>query len=147
MKKLILALILGMTFIGTTALADNMAQQRMKMIHHVNPMPNLMQVIIRQGDKLGLSADQAAALKKWHSENAPRITQLAREILALEKKLHDEALAGASGDELQKLADDSFRLRNEIMKIKLACRNNMHSVLNKEQWARMIELYKAMNSN
>jgi len=146
MKKLLLSLILGSLLCGTAAFADDMAKQRMKIIHHTNPLPNLMQVIIKKGDELNLSEEQAKALKGWHSENSPRIMQDAKQIMAVEKKLHDEALAGASGDELQKLADESFRLRMEIMKIKLACRNNMHQVLKKDQWDKLLKLYAAMNS-
>lgn len=117
--------------------------QMMRMMQHVNPMPNLMKVIIQQDDQLDLTEEQSNALKGWRSKNHPRMKKIAEQVVALEKKLADEALAGAPGAALQQITNQILSARENIIKGKLACRNHIHGILNQEQWDKLVELYKA----
>ena len=123
--------------------ATGMTPEQMQMLHHANPMPNLMQVIMTQGDKLELTEKQSKALDEWHSKNHPRIMEMVKRVAELEKTLANEALDGASGAVLQQITNEIFKLRENIIKTKLACRNNMHNILNPKQWDKVVELYKA----
>lgn len=61
--------------------------QKMQMMSHANPMPNLMRVIIKQGEKLKLSGEQQASLKKWRKENNAKTQMMAKEVIKLEAQL------------------------------------------------------------
>ncbi|WP_456373946.1 hypothetical protein [Thiolapillus sp.] len=140
-RLLILLSVLGLS-ISSFVFAD-MTPEQMQMLHHANPMPNLMLVVLKQGDKLELKDEQSKALKEWHSKHHPRIMAMAKRVAELEKTLSNEALDGASGAVLQQITNEIFKVRENIIKTKLACRNNMHNILKPEQWDKLVELYKA----
>lgn len=144
MKHILLSIIAVSAFsLFSHAFADmDMTTEQMKLIRHVNPMPNLMMVVIKNKEQLILSEEQDAALKEWRSNNHPQMMKMAKQVVTLEKKLAEEALAGASGAELQQISSEIFNVRGAIIKGKLACRNYMHDILNQEQWNKVVELYK-----
>ena len=90
-----------------------------------------------------LTEKQSKALDEWHSKNHPRIMEMVKRVAELEKTLANEALDGASGAVLQQITNEIFKVRENIIKTKLACRNNMHNILNPKQWDKVVELYKA----
>jgi len=120
-----------------------MSKQMMAVIKHVNPMPNLMMALMKHEKELDLSDEQKAALAAWRKEARPRMKQMARMVVKLEKQIHDAALAGASGAVIQELATRMFNVRGAILKQKLACRNNMAKILGMEKMKKLIELYRA----
>lgn len=140
-RLLILLSVLSLSF--SSFIFADMTPERKQLMRHVNPMPNLMHVIKKKGDQLELTEDQSAALKEWRSKNKPHMKQLVKQVFTLEKKLAEEALAGAPGTELQQITNQMLSARENIIKGKLACRNTIHSVLNKKQWDKLVELYKA----
>ena len=142
MKHILLPLIVAAALSMSSFSFADMTPEQARLIHHANPMPNLMMVVNKNKDQLDLSEEQASALKEWHSKNQPHMMQMAKQVMTLEKKLSDEALAGASGSVLQQITSEIFDVRGTIIKTKLACRNNMHDVLNEEQWNKVVELYK-----
>ena len=142
MKHILLPLIVAAALSMSSFSFADMTPEQARLIHHANPMPNLMMVVNKNKDQLDLSEEQASALKEWHSKNQPNMMQMAKQVMTLEKKLSDEALAGASGSVLQQITSEIFNIRGTIITTKLACRNNMHDVLNEEQWNKVVELYK-----
>ncbi len=139
-----LLILLSLFNLSFSTLADTgMTPEQMQMLHHANPMPNLMQVVMTQSDKLELTEEQRKALDKWHEKNHPRIMEMVKRVAELEKTLAREALEGASGAVLQRITNETFRLRENIITTKLACRNNMHNILKPKQWDKLVELYKA----
>ena len=118
--------------------------QKIKMMKHANPMPNLMRVIMKQGEKLSLSDDQQAALKKWRKENSAKTKAMAKKVIALEAQLKEKSLAGTDADEIKMLAEKVLAIRLNIIEGKTKCRDNMRKVLKKEQWEKLIGLYKKM---
>ncbi len=142
MKYKLLPLIAATLLLLSSASFAEITPEQMKAVVHANPMPNLMMVVNKNKDQLNLSEEQATALKAWHSENQPHMMEMATQVLELEKKLNDEALAGASGAALKQITGEIFNVRGAIIKTKLGCRNHMHSVLNQEQWDKVVELYK-----
>lgn len=142
MKFRLLPLIGAAALLLSSVSFADITPEQMKSVVHANPMPNLMMVVKKNKDQLDLSEEQAAALDEWHSKNQPAMMKMATQVLELEKKLNDEALAGASGQVLQQITGEIFNVRGAIIRTKLGCRNHMHSVLNQEQWDKVVELYK-----
>lgn len=143
MKNTLLTLLSVLALSFSSFVLAGMTPEQMQLVHHANPMPNLMQVVMNQGDKLELTEEQSKALDEWHSKNHPRIMAMAKRVAELEKTLSNEALDGASGAVLQQITNEIFKVRENIIKTKLACRNNMHNILKPAQWDKLVELYKA----
>jgi hypothetical protein len=147
MKKYLYALVVVCGLVASSlALADQpmaMTPEKMAAIKHANPMPNLMMVVVKHEKELGLDDEQKAALAAWRKEAQPRMMEMVKTVIKLEKQIHDAALAGASGAVLQQLAAKLFNVRGAIIKQKLACRNNMAKILGMEKMKKVIELYKA----
>jgi len=121
----------------------DMSPAQMAVLKHANPMPNLMMVVMKHEKELDLSDRQKAALAAWRKEAHPRMMEMVKTVMKLEKQIHDATLAGASGAVLQELATKMFNVRGAIIKQKLACRNNMAKILGMEKMKKVIELYKA----
>ena len=117
---------------------------KMKMMHHANPMPSLMRVIVKKGDTLNLDENQKLALKKWRTENKAIAGAKAKKVAKLESQLKNKALNGASEKDLESLATEVLAIRMDIIKGKIACRDNMQKILNDKQYKQVISLYKAM---
>ncbi len=139
-----LPILLSLFILSFSALAETgMTPEQMQMLRHANPMPNLMRVVMTQGDKLDLTAEQRKALDEWHRKNQPHMMEMVKRVHELEKRLANEALEGASGAVLQQITNEIFKLRENIITAKLACRNHMHGILKPKQWDKLVELYKA----
>lgn len=117
---------------------------KMKMMKHANPMPSLMRVIMKKGDLLNLNDKQKVALKKWRTENNAKTGARAKKVIELEAQMKAKALDGASVEILTSLAKEALGVRMDIIKGKIACRDNMKSILNDQQYKQAIALYKKM---
>lgn len=142
MKKYLLILMAVLGVLLTSVATAQWSPQQMLIMKHVNPMPNLMQLVVKHEDELKLSDEQKAALEAWRKEAQPKMMEMAKTVIKLEKQLHDAALAGASGAVLQEIATRIFNVRGAIIKQKLACRNRMAQILGLEKMKQVIELYK-----
>lgn len=118
--------------------------KHMKKMHHANPMPNLMRVIMMQGDKLDLSPEQEIALAKWRKQHKPVSKKLVADIIAGEKTLMLSSLAGVPKADLMRAFDHIATLRRQMAEMKSNCRDNMRKVLSKEQFSKVTALYKEM---
>ncbi len=67
---------------------------------------------------------------------------LVKDIMNAEHGLHSAALGNASQAELQDLMDNVLRLRLQIAKGKMRCRENMRKVLNEQQWNKVVSIYR-----
>ncbi len=121
----------------------NETQAKMAMIKHTNPMPNLMLVIKKMSDKLDLSTDQAAKLKAWGDERGPIMAKQYKAIIKLEKNILEAGLNNEPVDKIYQLADAITMERIKVIRGKLFCRDKMKSILNADQFKKVIELYKA----
>lgn len=115
---------------------------KMAMLKHVNPMPNLMLVVKKMGDKLDLSEKQATKLKQWREERGPIMDKQYKTIIKLESELQDAALNNASHEKLLELADGIMQNRIKVMRGKAFCRNKMKEILKPEQYKKVLTLYK-----
>jgi Spy/CpxP family protein refolding chaperone len=113
-----------------------------KGFHMLQPMPNLMRVVMHHGDQLDLSKEQAAALAAWRTANHERIQARMKAIATVRKVLQDAILRGANIAAVNVHLSHMDRVRAEIVAAKIACRDHMRKVLNDEQWEKVVELYR-----
>jgi len=142
MRNILVLFILSfMTFSSLQAQGNNVDD---KVLKHVNPMPNLMRVVMKYKDELQLTENQITAINLWKQSNKPRIKKLIQKVMEQEKNLHEMALNSDSHlvAEAQKMLDN----RKNIIILKAQCRANLKSFLKKEQWEKLLELYKKANS-
>jgi Spy/CpxP family protein refolding chaperone len=143
MKQSLIFVVAGMTLLfSTLALAKPSAEQMLAM-KHANPMPNLMMMVIMQPETLDLNDEQKNALKAWRKQAQPKMMEMVKTVIKLEKQLHEAALAGAPGSVIQEITSQMLNVRGAIIKNKLACRNHMVQVIGVEKMKKLIELYKA----
>jgi hypothetical protein len=112
-------------------------------MRHANPMPNLMKIVKKHGDELGLSDAQKAEMQRWHQANADNMHASFAKVGELEGQLNAAALAGRPKAELMVMASRIMQLRTGIVSTKIDCRDNMRRVLSAEQYAKLLALYEA----
>lgn len=113
-----------------------------KGMHTLQPMPNLMYVVMQHSDQLNLSKKQAAALGAWEASNGRRVAARMKAMATVRKVLQDAVLRGANIAAVNVHLSHMDRVRAEIVAAKIASRDNLRKVLNDEQWDKVIELYR-----
>ncbi len=141
MKKIIISLVLVFSF--SQIQAETMPEI-MAAVKHASPLPGLMMVIKKHGDKLNMSEDQKINMTTWSEQHSPVMKKIALDIKSGEQAIYDATLNGTSKSEVMAQLDTLLEKRKEIATIKIDCRDNMRNVLNDEQWKQLIELYKGM---
>ncbi len=121
---------------------DNM-QGEMAMLKHVNPMPNLIMVVKKMGDKLKLNEKQVTKLKAWQDERDPVMSKQYKLIIKLENALQEAALNNAPPEKLSELADGIMQNRIKVIRGKAFSRDKIKQILKPEQYQKVLELYKA----
>ena len=116
---------------------------KIAMIKHVNPMPNLMAVVKKMGDKLNLNDKQKAKLKAWSDERDPVMSKQYKTIVKLENDLQEAALNNAAPEKLSEIADGIMQNRMKVMRGTLFSRDKIKDILKPEQFKKVLELYKA----
>lgn len=139
-----IAMGMGMKHGGMGGMHGKMSGGKMQMMKHANPMPNLMQVVVKQVDKLNLTDKQSSALKAWRDQNNDKAQSMVKQINQIDAQINAKALAGANVEELEQLAKKVMDTRMALFKGKLACRENMKNILDEEQYNQVITMYKAM---
>ena len=149
--KLPLMIVLSLSLLASPAFAQGQGKGHEKHqgkaghgkeMRHANPMPNLMKVIKKRGDALGLSEQQKKALTQWHDQNAENMHARFARVGDMEKELNASALAGAPKAELMSMAARIMSLRTDIIRTKTDCRDNMRRVLSAAQYEQVLSLYK-----
>ena len=118
---------------------------KMAMMKHTNPMPNLMTVIVKMGDKLSLTEKQSTELKKWRDAREPINEKVAQTIATLETDLIEAALNNEPVSKIDQLADAIMQNRIKIIRGKALCRENMKRILDDMQYKKVLRMYKQMH--
>ena len=142
MKKLVFAylvLILAIANVQAASMSEIKAA-----VKQASPMPALMMVVKKHGDKLNMSEEQQQGMATWAKKYHPIMVELAMTVKNGENALLDAALNGASKEDLMAQVEVLLEKRKKISAIKIDCRDNMRKLLNDEQWNTLIELYKGM---
>ena len=98
-------------------------------------LPTLLPVIMRNKDTLQLTDEQAKAFHAWRKANYTNVINTMSEILEKKVQFHVEALSpGVSGEHLIALQAEIQELQQELLKLKLSCREIVMSTFTEEQW-------------
>jgi len=115
---------------------------KMKVKKHVNPMPNFILVYKKMGDKLNLTDEQKAKLDAGIKERGPKIAELTKLVMQIEKDIKEAALNDDSIDKIDQLANNLMQERLAIIKGKTFCRESAKEVLDEKQFGNMVKLYR-----
>jgi len=139
MKNRILFFALLLSLVLTASYAGQSKAEASRM----TVMPNLMPVLMKFQDELGLTELQRNKLAMWRSINRPKIKQLREEMASLQKGIHDQALEGITREDIMDdlhLIVENWKL---IIDIKHRCRANVKHLLSDDQWNLLLHLYHA----
>ncbi len=122
------------------------AKAEMAMMKHSSPMPGLMRVVVKKGDKLNLTEKQSAELKKWREERKPINKKISKTIAKLEADLLEAALNNAPVSKINELADGIMQNRVKIIRTKAMCRDNMKRIMDDKQYKMVLTMHKEKHS-
>ena len=111
-------------------------------MHHANPMPNLMMVVMKKSDELNLTADQQKALAAWREKSSPIIKEQVGKVMMLEKEIMSASLEGADKAALMSKVDEMRAVRRDIAERKINCRENLKKILNEAHYNTVITTYQ-----
>lgn len=143
MKRYIFTALVALSLTNGIVLAqqDHGMHNMRTMMNHASPVPSFMMVVMKHGDQLNLSEQQAAALADWRNANHHPTHKKVAEIHQLEKDMFDASMSGKSKQEIMDIADKAMELRKAVISGKTDCRDSMRAILSEEQYAKVVRLY------
>lgn len=112
-----------------------------KAMQHANPMPNLMQMIVRHADQLDLNESQQESLAAWRAKSHGPMQKMVQSVSKAESDLMQASLRGESKQNLMAMFDAIAATRRDIAEGKTDCRDNMRRILRADQWDTVVSLY------
>ena len=98
-------------------------------------LPTLLPVIMGNRDMLQLTDHQISAFRAWRKKNYTNVINIMSEILEKKVQFRVEALSpGVSGHHLMALQAEIHELQQQLLKLKLSCRELVMSTFTDEQW-------------
>lgn len=111
-------------------------------MHHANPMPSLMMVVMKKSAELNLTPEQEKALAAWRDQSNPVFKDQVSQVMKLENEIMQASLDGVDKAALMSKVDEMLAIRRSIAERKVNCRDNMKKILNEEQYNRVIKTYR-----
>ena len=98
-------------------------------------LPTLLPVIMRNKDTLQLTDEQINAFRTWRKANYTDVINTMSEILEKMVEFRVEALSpGVSGEHLIALQAEIQGLQQQLLRLKLSCRELVITTFTDEQW-------------
>ena len=141
MKKMIIALLLSLTFSSSILYASN--ADYMRQMAHANPVPNYMSIIKMNADKLGLNEEQNNQVMVWKKKNGEKMAVMVKSVMAGEKEIKLASMNGVSSSEIATMSNNLMDTRKKIIAGKTTCRDYMMKVLTEAQWKQLTDMMKA----
>lgn len=114
----------------------------MAVFKQTSPMPLLMSVVVKNGDKLGFTEEQSAVLTQWRVEHmATSLKVVGNDILAQEKAINKAALDGKPKAEIEKMLESVLEKRKSLAGNMLKCQDLMMKPLDASQWKKPVSIY------
>jgi len=142
-RKIMMGMMKGMKKGSMKGMNMDKGANKNAMSKHTNPMPNLMTVFMKMGDKLNLSEEQVIKLKAGMAERGPKIKELTATVAKIEADISTAALGDKPLEAIDQLASNLMQERLSIIKGKTFCRESVKKVLDEKQFKKMVELYRA----
>jgi hypothetical protein len=121
-------------------LSDNSElEQQMLLLDKISYHPSLLPLIMQNIDYLDLTPEQQKKLRDWRQTNASIMLDKMKEVAQGRIEFIDLALnSDASEDDLVEKQHQLFRLQEEVLTYKLACRKNILETFTQKQWDELL---------
>ena len=130
-----LFLISAQGFAGTSSSPPDTTSSTAEKLERIHYLPNMLPLILKNRDIIGLTDEQVGNLEKWRSENMKPMLQAMKTAASKRLEIKQAALSPTvSSARLQQMQNDIFRLQREILQYKLSCRDNVVKTFNDENW-------------
>ncbi len=110
-------------------------EQQLLLLDKISYHPSLLPIIMQNIDYLELTPVQQKRLREWRKINAPEMLDKMREVAQGRIEFIDLSLKpGISENALVMKQKQLFKLQEEVLSYKLACRQNILETFTDEQW-------------
>lgn len=109
---------------------------QLNLLDKVAYFPSLLPVIMKHRGALGLSYRQIKALRLWRKENYQEMVDLMNQIIEHRIELSKGSLnAKLTNEQILAKQQEIFELQEQVLRIRLSCRQIVVSTFSAEQWA------------
>ena len=113
-------------------------REHVGLLDKVSFLPSLLPVIMKHRDALELSGDQKAAFRGWRKQHYQRMVDVMNEIIERRIVLSKGALDPVVGnEELVREQKAILKLQEELLDIRLSCRNLVMTTFSPDQWSNL----------
>jgi len=110
-------------------------EQQLERLNKVNFHPNLLPIILRNSDFMGLTSEQVTAFKTWGKTNFKPMVAVMNEVIRQRIEFEEAALSpSVSAEALRGKQEAIFQLHRKLLDYKLSCRENIVQTFNEENW-------------
>jgi len=100
-----------------------------------NYLPNLLPIIIKNKDYIGLTQKQIDEFDEWRKTNREPMLAKMQKITSKRIEIKQAALSPTvSSSRLIQMQNEIFRLQREVIEYKLSCREHIIRTFNEENW-------------
>jgi hypothetical protein len=110
-------------------------EKQLERLNKVNFHPNLLPIILRNSDFMGLTTEQVTAFRTWGKMNFKPMVAVMNEVIRKRIEFEEAALSqSVSADSLRVKQEEIFQLHRKLLDYKLSCRENIIQTFNEENW-------------
>ena len=110
-------------------------QQQLEHLNKADFHPNLLPIILRNSDFIGLSETQVQRLRDWRKHNFKPMLAAMNAVLMKMIEFQEAALTNSvSRERLEVMQDEIFALQKTVLDYKLSCRENIIRAFTAENW-------------
>lgn len=111
-------------------------REHVDLLDKISFVPSLLPVIMKHRDALELSDNQTVRFRGWRKQNYQRMVYVMNEIIQRRITLSKGALdPGVRNEELQKQQQAILQLQQELLQIRLSCRELLMNTFTADQWS------------
>ena len=111
-------------------------REHVLLLDKVSFVPSLLPVIMKHRNTIGLSDDQKKAFREWRKQNYQHMVNIMNDVIerriALAKATLDRAVENS---ELVRQQQAIIQLQEELLRIRLSCREIVVNTFSSEQWS------------
>ena len=116
----------------------DVVHSKVNLLDKVSYFPSLLPVIMKHRNALGLSDRQTEALRLWRKKNYKNMVDLMNRIIEHRIELAKGSLnANLTSEQILDKQQEIFELQEQVLRIRLSCRQIVLSTFSAEQWANL----------
>ncbi len=128
-------LVAPLTFAGTPLDAKSSELDAIEKLDKINYLPQLMPIIIKNKDFIGLTQKQLGDINDWRKNNKEPMIDAMQKIALKRIAIQQAALSPTvSSSRLIQMQNEIFQLQREVLQYKLSCREQIVKTFNDENW-------------